>query len=213
MEFISKELDAYCRAHTEAEPELLQELSRITHLRTLKPRMLSGHLQGRFLSMLSHMIRPKDILEIGTFTGYSVLCLAEGLAEGGHLLTIDKNEELGEFVQSFIKRSSFTNQIKCLTGDALNLIPNLKRSFDLVFVDADKANYISYYHLLFDKIRPGGYLIFDNVLWSGKVLGEIDPKDTETSVLHELNKLIAADVRVQPVLLPLRDGLLIVRKC
>ncbi len=212
MEFISKELDQYVCDHTAEEPSWLYELNRETHLSVLRPRMLSGHYQGRVLSMLSKMIRPKDVLEIGTYTGYSALCFAEGLAEGGHLVTIDKNEELEEFASSFIEKSPFKDQIKCVIGDAMEIIPGLKREFDLVFVDADKGNYINYYQMVFDKVRPGGYIIFDNVLWSGKVLETPADNDVDTKVLIELNDLVHKDSRVEEVLFPIRDGLLIARK-
>lgn len=212
MNFISKELDNYVCEHTEAEPELLYELNRETHLKVLKPRMLSGHFQGRVLSLFSHMIKPSDILEIGTYTGYSALCLAEGLVDGGHLLTIDKNEELEEMVRSYFARSGFNDKIKYLIGDAMSVVPELKREFDLVFVDADKGNYINYYHMVFDKVRKGGYILFDNVLWSGKVLESLNEKDLDTKTLIELNDLIHNDNRVQEVLFPIRDGLLVVRK-
>lgn len=212
MDFIKKEIDEYASNHTQKEPELLYELNRETNMNVLRPRMLSGHFQGRVLSMLSKMIQPKDVLEIGTYTGYSALCMAEGLAEGGHIVTIDKNEELEDLVKSYIERSDYSDAIKCVIGDAMEIIPGLKREFDLVFIDADKGNYINYYNLTFDKVRSGGYFIFDNVLWSGKVLEEIDEKDVDTKVLVELNDLIHNDDRVEEVLLPIRDGLLIARK-
>ena len=212
MDFIKKEIDEYASNHTQKEPELLYELNRETNMNVLRPRMLSGHFQGRVLSMLSKMIRPKDVLEIGTYTGYSALCMAEGLAEGGHIVTIDKNEELEDLVKSYVERSEYADSIKCVIGDAMEIIPGLKREFDLVFIDADKGNYINYYNLTFDKVRSGGYFIFDNVLWSGKVLEEIDEKDLDTQVLFELNDLIHQDDRVEEVLLPIRDGLLIARK-
>lgn len=212
MEFISEDLDKYVCAHTEKEPELLYKLNRETHLNVLRPRMLSGHFQGRVLSMLSHMIKPKDVLEIGTYTGYSALCFAEGLDKEGHIVTIDKNEELEDLVKRYIDESGFEGKIKCLVGDAMEIIPGLKRSFDLVFIDADKSNYINYYNLVFDKVRKGGYIIIDNVLWSGKVLEEPDSEDIDTKVLIELNDLVHNDDRVQDVLLPIRDGLMILRK-
>lgn len=212
MEFISKELDDYVCNHTQKEPEWLYELNRETHLNVLKPRMLSGHFQGRVLSMFSKMIRPKDVLEIGTYTGYSALCMAEGLAEGGHMVTIDKNEELEDLVQKYIQKSPYQDAIKCVIGDAMEIVPGLKRDFDLVFIDADKSNYINYYNMVFDKVRPGGYILFDNVLWSGKVLEPVKEKDTDTKVLVELNKMIHEDDRVEEVLLPIRDGVLIARK-
>ena len=212
MNFISEELDNYVCDHTENEPELLYDLNRETNLNVLQPRMLSGHFQGRVLSMISHMIKPKDILEIGTYTGYSALCFAEGLAEGGHILTIDINEELTDLVDSYVSRSEHRDKIKCLLGDAMKIIPDLKRQFDIVFVDADKSNYVNYYQLVFEKVRSGGYIIFDNVLWSGKVMKQIEQDDTDTRVLVELNKLVHQDERVSEVLLPIRDGLMIVRK-
>ena len=212
MEFLDKELDKYVCAHTENEPSVLKELNRDTHVNVLKPRMLSGHFQGRVLSLLSHMIQPLDILEIGTYTGYSAICLAEGMKAGGHLVTIDINEELKEMVLDYIEKSGNTNKIKPLIGDAIEIIPSLKREFDIVFIDADKYNYISYYNIVFDKVRPGGYIIFDNVLWSGKVIKEVKPNDKDTLTLLELNKLIHEDHRVQEVLFPIRDGLLVARK-
>jgi predicted O-methyltransferase YrrM len=212
MEFLDEKLDRYVCAHTEKEPEILQALNRDTHVNVLNPRMLSGHFQGRVLSMLSHMIQPRDILEIGTYTGYSAICLAEGLQEGGHLVTIDLNEELEDIVDDYIAKSGNVKKIKPLIGDALELIPGLKREFDIVFIDADKSNYINYYNLTFDKVRPGGYFMFDNVLWSGKVLNDVNSADKDTKVLVELNKMIHEDDRVQEVLFPIRDGLLIARK-
>ena len=211
MEFISKKLDDYICAHTSEEPNLLYELNRETHLNVLQPRMLSGHFQGRVLSMLSKMIQPKDILEIGTYTGYSALCFAEGLAEGGHIITIDKNEELEDLVHDFVSRSEYKDQIKCMVGDAMKIVPQLKRSFDLVFIDADKGNYLNYYSMVMNKIRKGGYIIIDNVLWSGKVLDKVQDNDEDTKVLIELNKTIHEDSRVEEVMLPIRDGLFVVR--
>ena len=211
MEFISKKLDDYICAHTSEEPNLLYELNRETHLNVLQPRMLSGHFQGRVLSMLSKMIQPKDILEIGTYTGYSALCFAEGLAEGGHIITIDKNEELEDLVHDFVSRSEYKDQIKCMVGDAMKIVPQLKRSFDLVFIDADKGNYLNYYSMVMNKIRKGGYIIIDNVLWSGKVLDKVQDNDEDTKVLIELNKTIHEDSRVEEVLLLIRDGLFVVR--
>jgi len=211
MEFISKKLDDYICAHTSEEPKLLYELNRETHLNVLQPRMLSGHFQGRVLSMLSKMIQPKDILEIGTYTGYSSLCFAEGLAEGGHIITIDKNEELEDLVHDFVSRSEYKDQIKCMVGDAMKIVPQLKRSFDLVFIDADKGNYLNYYSMVMNKIRKGGYIIIDNVLWSGKVLDKVQDNDEDTKVLIELNKTIHEDSRVEEVMLPIRDGLFVVR--
>lgn len=211
MEFISQELDDYVCAHTSKEPELLYELNRETHINVLQPRMLSGHFQGRVLSMLSKMIQPKDILEIGTYTGYSALCFAEGLAKDGHIITIDKNEELEDLVKEFVSKSEFKDQIKCVIGDAMEIIPTLKREFDIVFIDADKDNYVNYYNMVIDKVRKGGYIIIDNVLWSGKVLQPVEEDDISTKTLVELNDLVHNDDRVEEVLLPIRDGLMIAR--
>lgn len=212
MEFISEKIDDYVCAHSENEPQLLYELNRETHINVLRPRMLSGHFQGRVLSLLSHMIQPKNVLEIGTYTGYSALCFAEGLAEGGKILTLDKNEELEDLVNEFIQKSPYKNAIECRIGDAMEIIPTLDEEYDLVFIDADKANYINYYNLIFDKVRPGGYIIIDNVLWSGKVVEEVEKGDVDTQVLIDLNALIHEDDRVQEVLFPIRDGLMIARK-
>jgi predicted O-methyltransferase YrrM len=211
MEFISKELDEYCVGHTSTENEILNKLNRETHAKVLQPRMLSSHFQGRFLSMLSHMIRPKNILEIGTFTGYSALCLAEGLQENGKLLTIDVNEELENFVRGFLNQSSLKNKIEFRIGNALDIIPKLTQTFDLVFIDADKLNYHKYYDLVFDKVNQGGYIISDNVLWSGKVF---DPskKDKDTVSIRAFNKKLHEDPRTENILLPIRDGLIVVRK-
>jgi predicted O-methyltransferase YrrM len=211
MEFISKELDEYCVGHTSTENEILNKLNRETHAKILQPRMLSGHFQGRFLSMLSHMIRPKNILEIGTFTGYSALCLAEGLQENGKLLTIDVNEELENFVRGFLNQSSLKNKIEFRIGNAIEIIPKLTQTFDLVFIDADKLNYHKYYDLVFDKVNQGGYIISDNVLWSGKVF---DPskKDKDTVSIRAFNKKLHEDPRTENILLPIRDGLIVVRK-
>ena len=212
MEFISEELDHYTCAHTDSEPPLLQKLNRETNLNVLRPRMLSGHFQGRVLSLFSHMIKPTDILEIGTYTGYSALCLAEGLTDDGHILTIDLNEELEDVVNEYINSSKYKSKIKCLIGNAMEIIPGLKRSFDLVFIDADKSNYINYYNQVFDKVRPGGYILFDNVLWSGKVLETPTEDDKDTQTLIALNELVQNDDRVQNVLFPIRDGLMVLRK-
>lgn len=212
MEFISQELDDYICAHTEKEPELLHDLNRSTHMNVLIPRMLSGHFQGRVLSMLSHMIKPKNILEIGAYTGYSALCLAEGLLDGGKILTLDKNEELEDMVNEYINRSDYKGRITVQIGNAMEIIPTLEEKFDLVFIDADKSNYINYYKLVIEKMDAGGYILIDNVLWSGKVLKEPESDDIDTKVLIEFNELVHKDDRVQEVLLPIRDGLMILRK-
>lgn len=212
MEFISQELDDYVCAHTEKEPELLYELNRRTHLEVLQPRMLSGQFQGRVLSMLSHMIRPKNILEIGTYTGYSALCLAEGLQDGGKMVTIDKNEELEDLILEFFDRAGVSETIDFRVGNAMEIVPTLETEFDLVFIDADKRNYGNYYDMIIDRMPSGGYILLDNVLWSGKVIEEVDPKDVDTIELIALNKRLQEDDRVQNVLLPIRDGLTILRK-
>ncbi len=212
MEFISPELDRYVCDHSENEPDVLRQLNRKTHLSVLQPRMLSGHFQGRVLSMLSHMIRPTRVLEIGTYTGYSALCFAEGLAEGGKVITIDVNEELEELVREFVAKAGMEEKIDYRIGDAAQLIPQLDEQFDIVFIDADKKNYCTYYDLVFDKVKPDGYIIADNVLWSGKVLEEYDSLDRETKIIMDYNRKVHEDPRVQEVLLPIRDGLMVARK-
>lgn len=213
MEFIAQELDDYVCKHTSAENELLAKLNRETHLKVMQPRMLSGHFQGRVLSMLSHMIRPERILEIGTYTGYSALCLAEGLTENGKLITIDVNAQLEAFVRSQFEKSDLGSKIDFRIANAIELIPQLDEQFDIVFIDADKLNYINYYHLVFDKVKKGGYILADNVLWSGKVTGEYEKLDKDTRLLMDFNQLIQEDERVENVLLPIRDGIMIARKC
>lgn len=212
MEFIDEKLDRYVCDHSESEPELLAELNRDTHLHVMKPRMLSGHFQGRVLSMFSHMIQPSSILEIGTYTGYSALCLSEGLKEGGKLVTLDRNEELEDMVREYFGRSARSDVFDYRIGNAMEIIPQLEINFDLVFIDADKSNYIHYYDMVIDKINPGGYILIDNVLWSGKVIEPLKNGDIDTQVLMELNKKVHEDSRVQEVLFPIRDGLLVIRK-
>lgn len=212
MEFIADNLDQYVCSHSENEPEILADLNRRTHVSVIQPRMLSGHYQGRVLSMLSHMIQPEKVLEIGTYTGYSALCLAEGLKEKGHLTTIDVNEELEDFVASYIEKAGMGDRITQLIGDAIDIIPTLDEQFDIIFIDADKKNYCNYYDLVFDKVKSGGYIIADNVLWSGKVLEDYDSLDRETKILMDYNRKIHEDERVQEVLLPIRDGIMIARK-
>lgn len=211
MEFIAQELDQYCCNHSAEENDLLKRINRETHLEVLQPRMLSGHFQGRVLSMFSKMIQPKRILEIGTYTGYSALCLAEGLTPDGKLVTIDVNEELAARVQSYFDASSFSKQIRYVISPALELIPSLQEEWDIVFIDADKQNYIEYYEMVLPLVKTGGYVILDNVLWSGKV-AESDKNDKDTVLLRKLNDLIHEDDRVEEVLLPIRDGLMMARK-
>lgn len=212
MEFIDEAIEEYAIRHTEKENELLHELNRQTNIQVLQPRMLSGHLQGRVLSMFSKMITPKTILEIGTYTGYSALCLAEGLKENGKLITIDVNYELEPFTRSFFERSAFAKQIDFRIGNALEIIPGLEEELDIVFIDADKSNYIRYFDLVIDKVRSGGFIIADNVLWSGKVLEAYDKRDRDTQIIVDYNKKIQEDERVENVLIPVRDGLMVARK-
>ena len=213
MEFIPKPLAEYAEAHTSPESELLSELNRDTYSNVLIPRMLSGHLQGRVLSMMSKMIRPKAILEIGTYTGYAALCMAEGLSKDGVLHTIDINEELETRIQKFIAKSPVSDQIHLHIGNALDIVPKLNEKFDLIFIDADKHNYSAYYDLLIDELPSGAIIIADNVLWSGKVLQEDQLlKDKDTKALAEFNAKITEDDRVENVLMPIRDGLMVIRK-
>ncbi|WP_417800471.1 O-methyltransferase [Tenacibaculum sp.] len=211
MHFLPEKLDNYVVTHSQSEPKLLQELSRETWQKVLNPRMLSGAFQGRVLAMLSKLIRPKSILEIGTYTGYSALCLAEGLSKEGKLYTIDKNEELEELQHKYFQKSDYKNQITQYVGNAIDIIPTIDSKFDLVFIDADKSNYVNYFHLIIEKMNKGGVILSDNVLWSGKVVEELDPKDTDTKVLLEYNRLLNEDNRLETVLLPIRDGLTISR--
>ncbi|MCB0497851.1 MAG: class I SAM-dependent methyltransferase [Cyclobacteriaceae bacterium] len=212
MEFIDEQLAKYVEEHTQPESDLLRKINRETHLEVLRPRMLSGHLQGRVLSMFSKMIQPKQVLEIGTYTGYSALCIAEGLAAGGKIITIDKNEELEERVKKYFSESPYKGQIDFRVGDALAIIPELKEDFDLVFIDADKANYLNYFNLVIDRLHSGGYIIADNVLWSGKVVEPLEDDDVDTRALLEFNKAVQNDNRVENVLFPIRDGLMVIRK-
>jgi caffeoyl-CoA O-methyltransferase len=205
---ITEALQRYAEAHTSPESELLKKINRDTHANVLMPRMLSGHLQGRVLSMISQMIRPDRILEIGTYTGYSALCLCEGLSPSGKLITIDINEELEQKVRSHFQ--SMNGKIEYRIGNALDIIPALDETFDLVFIDADKSNYGNYFDLVIDKVKPGGFILADNVLWSGKVLNT-NP-DADTRSILAFNKKILVDSRIENVLLPIRDGIMIIRK-
>lgn len=210
--FISEELEDYIEKSSENEPDLLQQLNRETHQKILQPRMLSGHYQGRVLSLISKIQRPKYILEIGTYTGYSALCLAEGLQDDGQLHTIDVNEELLDFQRRYFDKSPYGNRIHQHLGDARTIIPQLDYNFDLVFIDADKENYATYFHLIIDKLPSGALILSDNVLWSGKVIESLNPKDIATKALIEYNQLLQSDGRVETVILPIRDGLTVSRK-
>ena len=212
MHFLPKKLDDYIVNHSQEEPELLKQLTKETFQKVLQPIMLSGPYQGRVLSMLSKLIQPKMILELGTYTGYSTLCLAEGLHPDGEINTIDINEELVDFQRNYFDKSGYGKQIIQHTGNALDVIPNLDKTFDLVFIDADKPNYINYFHLIIDKLRSGGILLSDNVLWHGKVIEKLNPKDVSTKAVLEYNTLLKEDARIETVLLPVRDGLTISRR-
>lgn len=210
MNAIDNEITKYAEDQTSDESEVLQELRKECYEHYADSSMLSGFFQGRVLSMLSKMVRPKVVLEIGTYLGYSALCFAEGLADGGKVITLDINEETNKVARSFVEKSKYADKIEFHLGQAVDVIPTLPETFDLVFIDADKTNYSNYYNLVFDKLRPGGFILADNVLWSGKVL--LDEKDESTQALHDFNKMVKADSRVSNVLLPIRDGLMVVRK-
>ena len=212
MEFLPKKIEQYVRNHTQKENFVLAELNRETWAKVLIPRMLSGHLQGRALSMFSKMIKPKCILEIGTYTGYSAICLSEGMKEGGKLHTIDINEELKSISSIYFKKAGISKNIIQHVGNALKIIPNIKDDFDLVFIDADKENYSNYFEIVIEKIPIGGFIIADNVLWSGKVVEDVNEKDQETKAIKEFNNLIQTSERVENILMPIRDGLMICQK-
>ncbi len=211
MHFLSETLQEYITAHSENEPSYLSELSRETHLKVIQPRMITGHYQGRVLSMLSKIIGPVNILEIGTYTGYSALCLAEGLSPNGQLHTIDINEELAGIQKKYFDKSGFSNLIYQHTGDALKIIPSLKLQFDLVFIDAEKKEYSRYFETVLPKTRKGSIILSDNVLWSGKVVEAIEDNDKATKALLEYNQMLKEDPRVETVMLPIRDGLTLSR--
>jgi len=211
MGFLPKKIEQYVLNHSQDEPKLLQELNKETWQKIMVPRMLSGHFQGRILSMISKLLQPKTILEIGTYTGYSALCLAEGLQKNGTLHTIDHNEELIEFQQQYFQKSDYKNNIKQYLGNALEIIQTIDKKFDLVFIDADKANYTNYFYSIIDKMNKGGVILSDNVLWSGKVIEKPNPNDIDTNALIAYNKLLNTDERIETVLLPIRDGLTISR--
>ncbi len=213
MEFLPEHIDRYTEAHSRKESPLLAEINRTTHAEVLKPRMLSGHLQGQVLRMLSMMQRPKYILEVGTYTGYAALCMADGLKEDGELHTVDNNEELASRIRGYFKRSEHADKLHLHIGDAQKVIPTIKKPWDLVFIDADKEHYKTYYDLVLPVMPSGGLIIADNVLWSGKVTDEDErKKDVDTGALHDFNKYVQADERVDNVLFPIRDGLMVARK-
>jgi len=205
-------LEQYISNHTEAESSLLAELNRETNHKVLLSRMLSGHVQGKFLEMISKMINPKNILEIGTYTGYSALCLAQGLTENGKIHTIEINDELESLIRRYFSRSGLEHKIELHIGNALEIIPGLDEEFDLVFIDADKSQYLDYYNIVIDKTRKGGYILADNVLWSGKVVLPLDPNDDNTSGILVFNDFVHRDTRVENVILPIRDGIMLLRK-
>ncbi len=212
MDFIDEKINIYSELHSSPESEILKNLNRETHANVLMPRMLSGHLQGRMLSMISCMIQPLSILEIGTYTGYSALCLAEGLKDNGLIHTIDINDELTPMVRKYVSLAGLDSKFRIYTGNALDIIPTLNGPFDLVFIDADKINYTNYFDLVFDKVNKGGYILADNVLWSGKIIAPVSEMDKDTLALHQFNERIAHDNRLEKVLLPVRDGVMVMRK-
>jgi caffeoyl-CoA O-methyltransferase len=205
-------LDQYILNHISPEAEYLKELDRETHIKFLRSRMLSGHLQGQILNMISSMIRPRNVLEIGTFTGYSAICLAQGMAENGKLHTIEIDDELETVTKKYFLKSGFADRIIQHFGDAREIIPNISDSFDLVFLDADKREYCDYYHLVFGKIKPGGFLLADNVLWDGKVVDPESANEEQTRGILDFNDLVQNDIRVKNVVLPVRDGIMVVQK-
>lgn len=216
MEFLDKRIQDYAEAHTAFEPDYLYQLNRFTHTNVLKPRMLSGHLQGRFLSMISQLMQPEYILDIGTYTGYSALCLAEGLKPGGKVHTIEANEEVAAIAQEQINKTPLKNDIILHTGDAVKLLESLNKEvsqWDIIWIDAEKSEYDTYYELCIDKVRKGGLIMADNVLWSGKVTDEKSLQtDKDTQMLHQFNEKISKDMRVQHLLLPIRDGIMMMQK-
>lgn len=206
-----KSIQEYVEAHTDPASEVLQDLDRQTHLQFLNPRMSSGYYQGQVLQMLSKMINPKNILEIGTFSGYSAICLAQGMQEGGKLISVDINDEIETFVNRYVQKAGLENRIELKFGNALDIIPQLDLNFDLVFIDADKENYINYYNICMNKLKSGAYILADNVLWDGKVIEELKKGDKATEQILEFNKLVAQDDRVETLMFPIRDGLTILR--
>jgi caffeoyl-CoA O-methyltransferase len=212
MEFLPAEVEQYAIQHSKPEGAVLEDLNRETWAKVLRPRMLSGHLQGKILETFSYMIQPKRILEVGTYTGYSAICMAQGMAKDGRLFTIDINDEIAHMADSYFQKAGLKDRIEFLVGDARELIPTLTETWDLVFIDADKENYALYFDLIFDQVRPGGFIIADNVLWSGKVMDPYDVLDEETKSLVDFNNKVMNDPRVDNVLMPVRDGLMVIRK-
>ena len=209
--FLAENIDNYVVSHSQEEPKILQELTKETWQKVLNPRMISGAYQGRVLSMISKLIQPKNVLEIGTFTGYSALSIAEGLPKDGTIFTIDRNEELAALQQKYFDKSDYKKQIQTFVGNAIEIIPTLTEKFDLVFIDADKSNYTNYFHLIIDKMNSGGIILSDNVLWYGKVAEKAGEKDMDTIALQAYNTLLNTDDRIETVMLPIRDGLTISR--
>ena len=209
---ITQELEEYCEAHSTPEPELLYRLNRETNLKVMNPRMLSGHIQGMFLTSLVRMMQPKAVLEIGTYTGYATLCMADGLPDDGFIDTIEVDVELEDLIRKYFSQSSNKEKINLHIGDAVEVIPTLDKIYDLVFMDADKEEYIRYYELVLPKVRKGGYILADNVLWSGKVLQEVKSGDKDTPAIRQFNDYVLQDERVRNFLLPLRDGIMVIEK-
>jgi len=209
---IDNKIQEYAESHTTPESPVLYDLNRQTHIKVLRPRMLSGHLQGEFLKMFSGLVKPRRILEVGTYTGYSTICLAEGLQEGGKLITLEKNVELIDFAQEYFKKSGYDNNIELVVGDALDTLHEVEGGFDLVFIDANKKDYSKYYDIIIEKVNKGGYILADNVLWSGKVVDEGADKDADTIAIKAFNKKVHDDPRTENMLLTLRDGILIIKK-
>ncbi len=208
----SEQIAEYIKSHSTPEDPLLANLNRETHLKTIYPQMISGPLQGKLLEFISRMIAPEYILEIGTFTGYSAICMAKGLSETGKLITIEINDELIKYSRKYFEKSGLSSKIKQLTGNAIAIIPSLPYTFDLIFIDANKKEYVSYFNLAFDKLAHGGYMIIDNVLWGNKVIGQQVHSDTETREIRKLNDLISNDTRIENIIIPIRDGINLVRK-
>jgi predicted O-methyltransferase YrrM len=209
---MTEKLEEYILSHIDEESDLLKKLNRDTYVNVLRPRMLSGHLQGRILKMFVRMIRPKKVLELGTFTGYSALCIAEGLPEDGIIYTVDNNDELEDFVKNYFDQSPHKQKIRQITADALEAIANIDEVFDMVFIDADKREYLAYYAAVFNKVKPGGFILADNTLWDGKVIEALDPNDEHTIGILAFNDFVAKDTRVEKVIIPLRDGITILMK-